>query len=260
MVANFGELKVLSYKLRASFYHIFVLFHNQPSVSTVASNTNTTTSRNPHPTTPPGLTSPRAAARLDKGKARADPAEPEHNELDPNSGRNSVQPTHPLEGGPVLPSSLPPNLAPHTAPILPPPPASNFLLPALDYIPRAHTCFHEASELAARICWGSHPLRLSVRVEFCAFLYDCVKDVEGSRRLAKKTVQEVYNAQEGMDDEMFEDAAELVGVLGRMMKRGLSKSVSGRATPMISRLGAVGEEEEEERKLPVSGPGMGEPI
>src|SRR5271163_3827937 len=33
MVNNYVELKVLSYKLRASFYHIFVLFHNQPSVN-----------------------------------------------------------------------------------------------------------------------------------------------------------------------------------------------------------------------------------
>ncbi|UKZ57954.1 hypothetical protein TrVGV298_011815 [Trichoderma virens] len=32
-VSNCVELKVLAYKLRASFYHIFVLFRNQPRVS-----------------------------------------------------------------------------------------------------------------------------------------------------------------------------------------------------------------------------------
>lgn len=36
----------------------------------------------------------------------------------------------------------------------------------------------------------------------------------------------MYNAPEGMDDDMFEDAAELVGILGKMMKRGLSGNVS----------------------------------
>lgn len=32
MVADYAELKVLGFKLQASFYHIFVLFHNQPRV------------------------------------------------------------------------------------------------------------------------------------------------------------------------------------------------------------------------------------
>lgn len=33
MVGNYVELRVLSYKLKASFYHIFVLFHNDPPVN-----------------------------------------------------------------------------------------------------------------------------------------------------------------------------------------------------------------------------------
>ena len=81
--------------------------------------------------------------------------------------------------------------------------------------------FQEASMIAEKNLWGSHPLRLSAKVEMCAFLYDCLHDREASRQLAKKTIAEVYNAQEGMDDDMFEDAAELVSILGRMMKRGL---------------------------------------
>ena len=36
MVEDYVELRVLAYKLRASFYHIFVLFHNQPSVNQTA--------------------------------------------------------------------------------------------------------------------------------------------------------------------------------------------------------------------------------
>jgi hypothetical protein len=210
MVASFGELKVLAYKLRASFYHIYVLFHNQPSVNQVTSQKVITT--------PPGLASPRAE-RIDKGKG------PERGSPPLEDGRSSVQPPHEMEGGPVGGSR------PLGYEVIP---AASFLLPARDYIPTALDCFQEASELAERFLWGSHPLRLSVKLEFSAFLYDCMHDGDASRRLAKATIAEVYNAQEGMDDDMFEDAAELVGVLGRMMKRGLGSGTPGSTPGMAS--------------------------
>ena len=195
MVANYGELKVLSYKLRASYYHLYVLFHNQPPVSLKPGT---------QVSTPPGLTSPR---RVDKGKGvdRGSPSEPYR--------PSSVQPTHPLEGGPVG--------GPFAIRRPPVEFAPNFLVPAQDYRPFALTCFQEATKLAEKHLWGSHPLRLSVKMEFAAFLYDCLHEREQSRRMAKATIAEVYNAAEGMDDEMFEDAAQLVGILGKMMKRGL---------------------------------------
>lgn len=204
MVANYGELKVLSYKLRASFYHLYVLFHNQPPVNLRSGN---------QVSTPPGLISPR---KLDKGKGvdRGSPGDPYR--------PSSVQPTHPLEGGPV-----------GGQPGIRHPPvefAPNFLVPAADYRPIALTCFQEATKLGEKHLWGSHPLRLSVKVEFAAFLYDCLHEREQSRRMAKATIAEVYNAAEGMDDEMFEDAAQLVGILGKMMKRGLGSGGSG-STP-----------------------------
>ncbi|KAM3081550.1 hypothetical protein ACMFMG_005006 [Clarireedia jacksonii] len=193
LVSRFGELKVLVYKLRASYYHLYVITLRAAKI-----------------TTPPGLTSLR---ERDKGKGidlgQVDPLRP-----------SSVQPTHPLEGGPV---GGPPGLS-----IPPPEPAPGFLVPAADYRPLANQYFLEASGLADHLLWGSHPLRLSVKVEFAAFLYDCLDEKDHSRRLAKQTVAEVYNADEGMDDEMFEDAAELVSILGRMVKRGLG---SGSATP-----------------------------
>jgi hypothetical protein len=203
MVANFGVLKVLSYKLRASYYHLYVLFHNNPSVLIRAGQGQVHT--------PPGLKSPRAA-KVDKGKApdRGSPSDPFR--------PSSVQPTHPLEGGPVGGATIQP----------PPKFTANFLVPAQDYRPIALQYFQEASTLAEKLLWGSHPIRLSVKVEFCAFLYDCLHEKDSSRQLAKVTIAEVYNAGEGMDDDMFEDAAELVGILGRMMKRGLG---SGGSTP-----------------------------
>ncbi len=106
-------------------------------------------------------------------------------------------------------------------------PAMAFLLPAsIDYLTTAHGFFKEAVALADELLWGSHTLRVSVKTEYAAFLYECVHDAEGSRRLAKDTIGEVYEATEGIDNDMFHDACELVTVLGRMMKRGLSSRSS----------------------------------
>jgi hypothetical protein len=193
MVANYTELKVLVYKLRASCYHLYVLFHNHPAISL----------KGVQISTPPGLKSPRS--RLDKGKAidRGTPTPPDR--------PSSVQPTHPLEGGPV---------GGHK------PEGADFLIPGVDYREKATECFLEATAYAEKLLWGSHPLRLSVKVEFTAFMYDCLHERERSRQLAKATIAEVYNAQEGMDDDMFEDAAQLVGLLGKMMRRGLGSGES----------------------------------
>ncbi|KAL8834217.1 MAG: hypothetical protein Q9170_003848 [Blastenia crenularia] len=196
MVSDQTELKVLSHKLRASFYHIFVLFHNQPSI---------------HQTAIPSFT-----PSTNKGKA-----------VDRSSIASSP---NPYEGGPVQP--LPPGLSPVSYPK----PSAAFLLPATDYIPTATACFTEASALADAHLSGSHPVRLSVKTEFAAYMFDCLHDGDGSRRLAQQAIKDVYMAQEGMDDDQFEDAAEMVQLLGRMMKRGMSGSV-GSSTP---RLGGEG--------------------
>jgi hypothetical protein len=202
MMQRFTELRVLTHKLRASYYHLYVLFHNSPPISLKSAQIST----------PPGLKSPRERAiKLDKGKG-VDRGEP-----DASFRPSSVQPTHPLEGGPVGGAAPPIEFAP------------DFLVPAADYRPRTLEYFEEACAIADKILWGSHPLRLSAKVEMCAFLYDCLHERDRSRLLAKRTIAEVYNAQEGMDDDMFEDAAELVSILGRMMKRGLGTPGSGSA-------------------------------
>ena len=197
MVADYVELKVLAYKLRASFYHNFVLYHNQPSINRTAI---------------PSYTAP-----LNKGKVS-----------ERNSMRSSPAYNNPMEGGPVRnPSSLPPGLTPISIPK----PSASFLLPAVDYIPTASSCFTMAATLADELLPGSHPLRLSVKLEYAAYLYDCLHDGEASRNLARQSIRDVYDAQEGMDDDMFEDAAFLVGYLGKMMKRGLSASGTSGSTP-----------------------------
>lgn len=209
MVGDYGELKVLAYKLRASFYHIFVLFHNNPPVSAMGIITPEAMAAS----TMPSSTTP---SRQDRGKGIA-------RDDDDKTTQSSLQPTHALEGGPVGP---PPGFGPPT----PTPEAlAAFLLPSVDYLPMAHKYFKEAVELADSLLWGSHSLRLSVKTEYAAFLYECMHDAEGSRKLARDTIAEVYEATEGMDDDMFNDACELVTVLGKMMKRGLASSNPSRS-------------------------------
>lgn len=206
MVGEYVELKVLAYKLRASFYHIYVLFHNTPPVSTVSSNTPEQTSSSVPSLAPP---------RVDKGKGIATDDGMEDIQY-------STQPIRNAEGGPVGP---PPGFGLERAAE----PPTAFLLEPGDYLPKAHRYFQEAVQLAEELLWGSHSLRLSVKTEYAAFLYECVHDAEGSRKLAKETITEVYDATEGIDNDMFTDACALVNVLGKMMKRGLGSNATLRS-------------------------------
>lgn len=211
MVGNYVELKVLAYKLRASFNHIYVLFYNSPPVSNWASLT-------------PEMLAAATPPKLGKEK---------ENELERDipSRSSSIQPTHPIEGGPIGP---PPGFEINVSTLSP-----SALLKSRNYLPEAHNFFNEAIALADQLLWGSHSLRLSVKTEYAAFLYECVHDIEGSRKLAKTTIAEAYDAEEGMTDDMFKDTCELVTVLGKMMKRGLGSngalrkgaSMTPKATP-----------------------------
>lgn len=220
MVADYVEMKVLAYKLRASFYHIFVLFHNKPSIHLP----------NIHSVPPPSSHAGMANGVSNGGRENGIGLTPEN--------RGSIIPSPPLpsaaEGGPVggrgggrgTSHSRPPGL-----PVTPQYSAS-FILPALDYVPTATACFNSVASLADRLLPGSHPIRLSVKLEYAAYIYDCLHDSDSCRRLAKQAIADVYNAQEGMDDESFEDAADLVGILGKMVKRGgKTSSTGGSSTP-----------------------------
>lgn len=220
------ECRVLSVKLRASFYHIFCLFHNQPPVTTM--NMASTDPRNP--ASPPLHLSP---PKHGNGHGRKiDPLG-----LPPPSKRSGKQPvlrepidsivsetsfvTNPYAaGGPVgTPSPGPTINAPPGLNPVPIPQPSSFILPPLNFVPLASGYFTTATQYATSFLHGSHPLRLSVALEHSAFLWDCLHDHDASRRVARRAIKDVYRAQEAMDDTEFEDAAELVGILGRMMKR-----------------------------------------
>ncbi|KAF1841069.1 14-3-3 protein [Cucurbitaria berberidis CBS 394.84] len=233
------ECRVLSVKLRASFYHIFCLFHNHPPVTTT--NMETTDSRT--------LGAPQMSLSPRNGNGQGRKTDPPG--LSPLSKRAGKQPTlrEPIDsivsetsfvtnpyaaGGPVgTPSPRPPLNAPPGLNPVPIPQPSSFILPPLNFVPLASGYFSTATSYATQFLPGSHPLRLSVALEHSAFLWDCVHDHEASRRVARRAIKDVYRAQEAMDDTEFEDAAELVGILGRMMKR---KSWEG--TPRVGGMGS----------------------
>ncbi|KAL7275203.1 hypothetical protein RUND412_001851 [Rhizina undulata] len=101
------------------------------------------------------------------------------------------------------------------------------------YIAPTIDAFNKADDIAKRLLHAAHPLRLSVRCEYSAFTYDCIKDYEMSRRIAKRAMDEAYAWMDKMDDESFQDAMTIVGSLGVMAKRGLSPqppSVSSSST------------------------------
>ncbi|KKZ65537.1 hypothetical protein EMCG_08610 [[Emmonsia] crescens] len=219
MVEAYVELKVLAHKLRASFYHIFVLFHNQPSIHQSGMRS--------LPPSGSQLHLPNGSSGLENGNGVRGGSRLSQS---PNRDSITASPT-PItpEGGPVGGTHLYP---PGLPAIKSTKSAASFILPALDYTPMATACFSDVAQLADNLLPGSHPVRLSVKLEYAAYLYDCLHDSDGCRRLAKQAIADVYNAQEGMDDESFEDAAELVGILGKMVKRGgKTSSAGGSSTP-----------------------------
>lgn len=81
-------------------------------------------------------------------------------------------------------------------------------LSAYAYMAPTIAAFNRADITANRLLPSSHPLRLSVKLEFSAFTYDCTRDYESSRMIAKKAVDEAFSSMDPMDDESFEDAME----------------------------------------------------
>ena len=169
-VNHFIELRVLVYKLKASFLHVFVLFEFTP-----------------------------------------------HTKINVLSSihqqHQQQQQQHQLQSSsdPTLILTTP------TSPILTSTPGG---IKELNYIRPAQDAFQRAYDLASQLLPGIHPLRLSVIVEYSAFMFDCVKDHEESRRLAKRGVEDALEVVDAIeDDESFDEARDLVGSLAIMAKR-----------------------------------------
>lgn len=229
MVGNYVDLKVLSYKLRASFYHIFVLFHNEPAVNNRIARSRSGSAGSgaqyslyPDPLAPKVGTgkSTKDATKAQTGRQRSPAIS-----LGGVIGGSTTAKTPP---GLPLPNQFSTSTysAGATQQVSGHGVNATYLLPLVDYTPHATAAFKAADALAESLLPGSHPLRLSVKVEYVAYVYDCLKEYEVSRRMARIAIKQVYTAKEGMDDESFEDAKEMVGMLGRMMRRGLGAGTS----------------------------------
>ncbi|OMP88121.1 hypothetical protein BK809_0002878 [Diplodia seriata] len=234
-----AEAAVLTCKLRASFLHIFALFHNQPPVTKNDSRSSSSSSapavNPPAPAATNGKPPRHSTSRTASISDPHTPPRANQSKLKDNGGRttglrdpvgsitsDTSFVTNPYAGNLAKPSTgaVQPPQPPPGLPGLPSAPRpSAFILPPLNFLPMAEGYFINASRIAAAYLPGSHPLRLSVEVEHCAFVWDCMHDHQYARRLARHTIREVYHAKEGMDDEDFEDAAKMVDHLGKVMKR-----------------------------------------
>ena len=222
-----AECRVMSCKLRASFYHIFCLFHNNPPVSTLTIPSQITLSSE-DPDSPRQKNGQRRSLNGKNGSSRHGKKASLRDAV-PSLQSDISYITNPYAlTGATPPPQTQHQQTPSRPPGLPLKPPSNtaFILPPLNFLPITTSAFTTASSLASSLLPGSHPLRLSVALEHSAFLWDCAKEFDRSRRVAYRAISEVWKAEEGMDDMEFEDARELVSLLGSMIKRGLSQGGS----------------------------------
>lgn len=234
------ECRVMAAKLRASFHHVFCLFHNHPPISQLSarsyeSGSSPSTALTPKANNGQMRHSPAKSPR--SGKENRDSRRSGKVALrDPIPSMNSdtsyitnpyatgpAQTPPPVGPPPPIPidarrtPTRPPGLAPINIPASQA--AASFLLPPLDFVPLTRAYFDTAQHLANSLLAPAHALRLSVALEHAAFIWDCGKEHERSRRLARKTIKDVYASTEGLDDDEFADASALVQALGGVVRR-----------------------------------------
>ncbi|KAK3056198.1 hypothetical protein LTR09_002704 [Extremus antarcticus] len=262
------ECRVMAAMLRAGFYHVFCLYHNHPPVSQISPRSRDSGSP------PTNALSPKAK----NGETQRSPGTPSRNgqgngEKSKRSGMAALRDpipsmnsdtsyvTNPYAG---LPSQTPPPKGPpppipsetRRTPTQPPgltpinvsqsQSAASFLLPPLNFVPLARDHFATAQRLAIDLLPPVHALRLSVAFDYAVFLWDCAKDSKRSVKVARRTVDVVYDSSEGLSDEEFADATTLVQYLGGIISRGTNES-----TPRPSKEDVAGEDQRTSRGLQV---------
>lgn len=233
--------RVMAAKLRASFYHVFCLFHNHPPILQLSPSSKSTSTGPLTPRANNGQTSqrqspPRTGRERKAALRDAIPSITSETSYVTNpfafdGPAQSPPPSYPV---PPIPNTMSPSRRTPTRPPglnttsiqTSPTSSANFLLPPLNFVPAATGYFSAASSLARALLPGSDPLRLSTALEHSAFLWDCVRDFDAARSFAKSAIRDVYAAPEGMDDTEFADAATLVQALGVMARRGETASSS----------------------------------
>lgn len=231
------ECRVMAAKLRASLYHVFCLFHNHPPISQISAHSPESGSPSSSMRTGKGMNgtsgkSPKKGEETSDSRRR--PGKAALRDAIPSMVSEASYVTNPYASGqtpppglflptearrtPTRPPGLPPiNIAASQA-------AATFLLPPLNFLPMVREHFTTAQHLASSLLSPTHALRLSVALEHAAFLWDCAKEHERARKLARRTIREVYASSDGLDDDEFADASALVQALGGIVKRGSNES------------------------------------
>jgi len=213
--------RVMAAKLRASFYHVFCLFHNNPAVNYLSPKR--TSPSSPGRREQEAKTRTRRAALRDAIPSMTSEASYITNPYAAEGPALSPPPSYPV---PSIPSSGTPQG--RRTPLRPPglnlngsPPSSaDFLMPSQNFVPVASVHFASAAILARKLLPGSDPLRLSVALEYCAFTWDCGKEYKAAGDIARQALRDVFKTQEGMDDADFEEANALVQAIAVIAKRG----------------------------------------
>lgn len=240
------ECRVMAAKLRASLYHVFCLFHNHPPVSQLSGQSYGSPGTNSSENTPKAVkdskTSPKRSPKQEKGSSDGSRRNGKPALRDPISSmtsdasfltnpyatgaaRTPPPPGLAIIGGPGdvrRTPSRPPGLAPINVPATQA--AASWLLPPLNFVPMAREYFDTAQQLAYSFLPATHALRLSVSLEYTAFLWDCAKDHDRARKLARRSIRDVYASSDGLDDDEFADASALVQALGGIVRRGSNDS------------------------------------
>nr|OQO28245.1 hypothetical protein B0A51_05395 [Rachicladosporium sp. CCFEE 5018] len=240
-----SECRVMAAKLRASFYHIFCTFHNNPPINAVKSGSSGSDNSPESDRSKKSTTSQRQRGSKGSPQDRKESGRPRKTSKSGNAFRDAIpsitsetsyvtnpyaSPMSPPPAGalPAVPTEFrktpthPPGLAPIT--LSSPQAAASFLLPPLNFVPMARGYFETAHDLATTLLPAAQALRLSISLENAVFLWDCEKSPDASRRLARHSIKAVYASAEGLDDEEFADASALVQALGGIVRRGSADS------------------------------------
>lgn len=212
--------QVMASKLRASFIHVFCLYHNNPPLHQL---------RQKNLENPNGLGSRWMESRKNGHKESGVPS-PVASErsyvTNPYAANGpSPAPTYNIPAMPLSPSRTapvhPPGLGLHTIVDYNPPASSaTYLMPACNYTLDANFSFSRTFELAEALLDASHPLRLSVALEYATFLFDCLGDFDASQQLCKRAILAVYAGSDTTNVPMFEDSWILVNDMATLARRG----------------------------------------
>ena len=212
------ELYIFALKLRASFFHVFCLFHNNPTINSLKP-----TAYSPPRNGRTPLSPTNGNGRVPSSSKRASASAPEPQLPSSRERRETLRETIPslvseasYITNPYAEITPPPGIKGKTAI----PNSSAFLLPSVDFRPQTTVAFNQVANLAQGHLSIFHPLRLSIILEQSAFYWDCLHDYSESRSIARRALREIRRQPDPpMDNATFRDVATLTGTLGRMTAR-----------------------------------------